>query len=383
METVDTVVIGAGVVGLAVARALALAGREVIVLEADTAFGTGTSSRNSEVIHAGLYYPTGSLRAQLCVRGKRLLYDYCASHGVAHQRCGKLIVASQQDELPALDRLQATAAANGVPDLQRLSADQALALEPALRCVGALLSPSTGIIDSHGLMLALLGDAERAGAMLALCSPVLGGRVSGDGLELDVGGDAPMTLRTRAVVNSAGLQAPAVARALAGLHARHVPADHLAKGCYFTLSGRPPFSRLVYPAPGQSSHLGVHLTLDLGGQARFGPSFEWVDQIDYDVDPAGAEAFYAEVRRYWPGLPDGALQPGYAGLRPKISGPGEPAADFRIDGPAVHGVAGLVNLFGIESPGLTASLAIAEQVAALLSVASSPAPVPRSTLCGT
>jgi L-2-hydroxyglutarate oxidase LhgO len=378
METVDTVVIGAGVVGLAVARALAMAGREVVVLDAENAFGTGTSSRNSEVIHAGLYYPTGSLRAQLCVRGKQLLYDFCASHGVAHQRCGKLIVATQADELPALDRLQATAAANGVPDLQRLSAAEALALEPALRCVGALHSPSTGIIDSHGLMLALLGDAERHGAMLALCSPVLGGRVLSEGavgaIELDVGGDAPMTLRARTVVNSAGLQAPAVARALAGLHARHVPTDHLAKGCYFTLSGRAPFSRLVYPAPGQSSHLGVHLTLDLGGQARFGPSFEWVDQIDYRVDPAGAEVFYGEVRRYWPGLPDGALQPGYAGLRPKISGPGEPAADFRIDGPAVHGVAGLVNLFGIESPGLTASLAIAERVAAMLQGAPSPAP---------
>jgi L-2-hydroxyglutarate oxidase LhgO len=366
METVDAVVIGAGVVGLAVARALAMAGREVIVLEANTAFGTGTSSRNSEVIHAGLYYPTGSLRARLCVRGKALLYDYCASHQVGHQRCGKLIVASQADELAALDRLQATALANGVLDIQRLSADQALALEPALRCVGALHSPSTGIIDSHGLMLALLGDAERHGAMLALCSPVRGGRVSSHGIELDVGGESPMTLRARSVVNSVGLQAPALARSLAGLATRHVPTDHLAKGCYFTLTGRAPFSRLVYPAPGQSSHLGVHLTLDLGGQARFGPSFEWVDQIDYTVDPAGADAFYEQVRRYWPGLPDGALQPGYAGLRPKISGPGEPAADFRIDGPALHGVPGLVNLFGIESPGLTASLAIAEQVTALL-----------------
>ena len=283
MEQVDSVVIGAGVVGLAVARALAMAGREVIVLEADNAFGTGTSSRNSEVIHAGLYYPTGSLRAQLCVRGKQLLYDYCASHSVAHQRCGKLIVASQADELPALDRLQATALAYGVFDVQRLSAAAALALEPALRCVGALLSPSTGIIDSHGLMLALLGDAERHGAVLALCSPVLGGRVVAEGIELDVGGDAPMTLRARSVVNSAGLQAPALARGLAGLHGRHVPTDHLAKGCYFTLSGRAPFSRLIYPAPGQSGHLGVHLTLDLGGQARFGPSFDWVDRIDYTV----------------------------------------------------------------------------------------------------
>ncbi|OGB06295.1 MAG: FAD-dependent oxidoreductase [Burkholderiales bacterium RIFCSPHIGHO2_12_FULL_69_20] len=370
MEQADAVVIGAGVVGLAVARALAMAGREVIVLEAENAFGTGTSARNSEVIHAGLYYPTGSLRALLCVRGKQLLYDYCASHGVAHQRCGKLIVATQGDELPALDRLQATATANGVHDLQRLSAAQALALEPALHCVGALLSPSTGIIDSHGLMLALLGDAERHGAMLALCSPVLGGRVTPHGIELDVGGETPdqptTTLCARSVVNSAGLHAPALARTLAGLDARHVPQDHLAKGCYFTLPGRAPFSRLVYPAPGQSSHLGVHLTLDLGGQARFGPSFEWVDRIDYTVDAAGADAFYDQVRRYWPALPDAVLQPGYAGLRPKISGPGEPAADFRIDGPALHGVPGLVNLFGIESPGLTSSLAMAEQVAELL-----------------
>ncbi|GCL66089.1 NAD(P)/FAD-dependent oxidoreductase [Pseudaquabacterium pictum] len=362
MEDVDAVVIGAGVVGLAVARALAQAGREVLILEAENAFGTGTSSRNSEVMHAGIYYPTGSLRARLCVRGKQLLYDFCASHGVAHQRCGKLIVAATADELPALDRLLATAHANGVPDLQRLGAAEAQALEPALHCVGALLSPSTGIIDSHGLMLALLGDAEAAGAVLALCAPVQAGRCTPQGIELDVGGEEPMQLRARTVVNSASLQAPALARQFKGLDAAHIPHDHLAKGCYFTLPGRAPFSRLVYPAPGQSSHLGVHLTLDLGGQARFGPSFEWVDAIDYTVDAAGADHFYAEVRRYWPGLPDCVLQPGYAGIRPKISGPGEPAADFRIDGPAVHGVPGLVNLFGIESPGLTSSLAIADLV---------------------
>jgi L-2-hydroxyglutarate oxidase LhgO len=362
MDDVDAVVIGAGVVGLAAARALAQAGREVLVLEAETTFGTGTSSRNSEVIHAGIYYPTGSLRAQLCVRGKQLLYGFCASHGVAHRRCGKLIVATSPAELPALDRLQATAAANGVHDLQRLAAAQAQALEPALHCVGALLSPSTGIVDSHGLMLALLGDAEAAGAALALCAPVRAGRCTPQGIELDVGGAEPVQLRARSVVNSASLQAPALARQFSGLGAAHIPHDHLAKGCYFSLPGKAPFSRLVYPAPGQSSHLGVHLTLDLGGQARFGPSFEWVDQIDYAVDPAAAEHFYAEVRRYWPALPDGALQPGYAGLRPKISGPGEPAADFRIDGPAQHGVPGLVNLFGIESPGLTASLALAELV---------------------
>ena len=368
MEQVDAVVVGAGVVGLAVARALALAGREVIVLEAENAFGTGISSRNSEVIHAGIYYPTGSLRAALCVQGNRLLYDYCASHGVAHQRCGKLIVATSVDEMAALDRLRATAAANGVHDLQPLSAAQAIAMEPALHCVGALLSPSTGIIDSHGLMLALLGDAERAGAVLALGARVQGGRITPQGIELDVNtaGTDAMTLRAACVVNSAGLDAPALARTLAGLAPAQVPRERLAKGCYFTLSGRAPFSRLVYPAPGQSSHLGVHLTLDLGGQARFGPSFRWVDQLDYSVDPAEAEAFYAEVRRYWPALADGTLQPGYAGLRPKISGPGEPAADFRIDGAETHGVAGLVNLFGIESPGLTASLAMADRVAGML-----------------
>jgi len=366
MDDVDCAVIGAGVVGLAVARALAMAGREVVILEAENAFGTATSARNSEVIHAGLYYPTGSQRAQLCVRGKALLYDFCATHGVAHRRCGKLIVATSADELPTLDRLRATAAANGVPDLQPLSATQAQALEPALHCVGALLSPSTGIVDSHGLMLALLGDAELHGAVLALCSPVQALQATAAGWVLDVGGASPSQLRARSVVNSAGLGAPALAAATRGLAAAHVPTPHLAKGCYFTLPGRAPFTRLVYPAPGQSSHLGVHLTLDLGGQARFGPSFAWVDTLDYTVDAAQAQAFYAEVRRYWPALPDGALQPGYAGIRPKISGPGEPAADFRIDGPAQHGAPGLVNLFGIESPGLTASLAIAEQVLARL-----------------
>ena len=370
MDAVDTVVIGAGVVGLAVARALAMAGHEVVVLEAESAFGTVTSARNSEVIHAGLYYPTASLRATLCVRGKQLLYAHCASHGVPHRRCGKLIVATQADELPALERLQASAAANGVLDVQGLSAAQARALEPALACVAALLSPSTGIIDSHGLMLSLLGDGERAGAMLALCAPVRSGGITPRGIELVVGGSnaaQPEThLLARQVVNSAGLNAPALARLFDGLPADKVPQDPLAKGCYFTLSGRAPFSHLVYPAPGLSGHLGVHLTLDLGGQARFGPSFKWVDAVDYSVDTADALGFEAEVRRYWPGLPADALQPGYAGLRPKISGPGQPAADFRIDGPAWHGVPGLVNLFGIESPGLTSSLAIAEVVASLL-----------------
>ncbi|WP_414636795.1 NAD(P)/FAD-dependent oxidoreductase [Aquabacterium sp.] len=371
IDRIDTAVIGAGVVGLAVARALAMAGQEVVLLEAENAFGTVTSARNSEVIHAGIYYPPGSLRARLCVRGKQLLYAFCASHQVPHQRCGKLIVATAPEELALLDRLRQQALANGVADLQPLSAAEARAMEPALHCHGALLSPSTGIIDSHGLMLALLGDAERHGAMLALCSPVQRAQVSDQGIVLEVGGitpSGPSTLCARRVVNSAGLGAPALARRIQGLDARHVPRDHLAKGCYFTLAGKAPFSRLIYPAPGAAGHLGVHLTLDLGGQARFGPSFRWVDTIDYQVNAAEADAFYAEVRRYWPALPDGALQPGYAGLRPKISGPGEPAADFRIDGPAVHGVPGLVNLFGIESPGLTSSLAIAEAVVSALAL---------------
>jgi len=365
-ERVDCLVVGAGVVGLACARALARSGREVIVVEAEDAFGTATSARNSEVIHAGIYYPTGSLRAQLCVHGKALLYDYCAAHRVNHRRCGKLIVAQGDAEVAQLQAIEQRARANGVADLRWLARDEALALEPQLRCARALLSPSTGIVDSHGLMLALLGDAQAAGAMLALRSPALRAAATPHGIELEVGGDTTTTLLATAVVNSAGHGAPLLAAATRGLGAAHVPPRYFAKGNYFTLSGRAPFSRLVYPAPGASGHLGVHLTLDLGGQAKFGPSFHWVDDLDYRVDDQEAEHFYDEVRRYWPGLPDGALQPGYAGIRPKIRGPGEPAQDFRIDGPQTHGVPGLVNLFGIESPGLTASLAIAEHVAALL-----------------
>ncbi len=365
-ESVECVVVGAGVVGLACARALAMAGREVIVVEAEEAFGTATSARNSEVIHAGIYYPTGTLRAQLCVHGKALLYDFCATHQVQHRRCGKLIVAQDEAEVAQLQLIDARARANGVTDLQWLDAGAAHDLEPQLRCRRALLSPSTGIIDSHGLMLALLGDAERHGALLALRSPVEAAAVVDGGIEVQVGGDTVTTLHARAVVNSAGHGAPVLAAATAGLAREHVPPRYFAKGCYFTLSGASPFSRLVYPAPGESSHLGVHLTLDLGGQARFGPSFRWVDDLDYSIDEREVNHFYDEVRRYWPGLKDGALQPGYTGVRPKIRGPGEPAQDFRIDGPATHGVPGLVNLFGIESPGLTASLAIADAVVAAL-----------------
>ncbi|PVY78699.1 L-2-hydroxyglutarate oxidase LhgO [Cupriavidus alkaliphilus] len=367
METVDCVVIGAGVVGLAVARALALQGREVIILEAENAFGTITSARNSEVIHAGIYYPAGSLKAQLCVRGKAMLYDYCASRHVAHQRCGKLIVATSAAQVATLEGIRAKAAANGVDDLRLLDRAEAQALEPQLQCHAALLSPSTGIVDSHGLMTALLGDAENAGAMLAVQSPVLGGAVTADGIRLEIGAEdgSATTLLARTVVNSAGLTAPELARRIDGMHEAHIPPQYYAKGCYFTLAGRAPFSRLIYPVP-EAAGLGVHLTIDLGGQARFGPNVRWIDEIEYGVDAADADAFYDEVRRYWPGLADDALQPGYAGIRPKISGPHEAAADFRIDGPAVHGVPGLVHLFGIESPGLTSSLAIAERVCAAL-----------------
>ena len=370
-EQVDAVVIGAGVVGLAVARALALAGREVLILEAADAFGTATSARNSEVIHAGIYYPQGSLKAQLCVQGKQLLYDYCAQRGIAHQRCGKLIVATHAQQVAELRAIQQGAAANGVDDLQLLSAQQAQALEPALACHAALLSPSTGIVDSHGLMLSLLGDAENAGAVLAVKSEVnqllaLAGKAPA-AIEIvvsDAGGGTRLQART--VVNAAGLQAPALAARTQGLHARHVPTAFFAKGNYFTLAGRAPFARLIYPVP-EPGGLGVHLTLDLGGQAKFGPDVQWVDSADdYLVDAARGDAFYAEVRRYWPALPDGALQAGYAGIRPKISGPGQPAADFVIQGEREHGVAGLVNLFGIESPGLTSCLALADRVSATL-----------------
>jgi len=364
-ERVDAVVVGAGVVGLACARALARAGRDVLILEAADAFGTETSSRSSEVMHAGLYYPTGSLKARLCVQGLGALYAYCESHGVAHRRCGKLIVATSPEQEPALLALQDKARENGAGDLPLLTAAQARGLEPDLSCVAALHSPNTGIIDSHGLMLSYLGEAEEAGAMLALSAPVERGRLEADGVVLEVGGAAPMTLAARLVVNAAGLQAVALARRIDGLEPATVPPAFFAKGNYFALAGRAPFSRLVYPMP-EPGGLGGHLTIDLGGQARFGPDVEWVPApTDYAVDPARCARFYGEIRRYWPALPDGALQPAYAGIRPKLVGPGAPAADFLIQGPAEHGAAGLINLFGIESPGLTASLALADEVARL------------------
>lgn len=361
-EAVDCVVAGAGVVGLAVARALALQGREVMVLEAADAIGTGTSSRNSEVIHAGLYYPAGSLKGRLCVQGREMLYDYCAARGVPHRRCGKLIVATSLEQIPSLQGIEARAKANGVHDLVWLDAVAAQALEPALQCVAALHSPSTGIIDSHGLMLALQGDLEHAGGLVALNSPLAQARCTAEGILLQAADGTELLART--VVNAAGLAAPDLARRFEGLDPRHVPVPYYAKGNYFTLAGRAPFTRLIYPAP-EAAGLGVHLTLDLGGQARFGPDVQWVgDPADLQVDPARGDAFYAEVRKYWPGLADGALLPGYAGMRTKITAPDEPAADFLIQGPAVHGVPGLVNLFGIESPGLTSALAIGAHVAA-------------------
>ena len=372
VEQVDTVVIGAGVVGLAVARALALAGREVLVLEQADTFGTETSARNSEVIHAGIYYPAGSLKARLCVPGRDLLYAYCAERGVAHRRCGKLIVACNAAQVDGLRVIEARARANGVTDLQWLTRAQALALEPQLDCQAALLSPSTGIVDSHGLMLSLLGDLEHAGGLLATNSEAneLHVRVDKAQIAIDIIATDGTHLRARQLVNAAGLHAPALARRTQGLDARHVPPApaRWAKGNYFTLSGRAPFGHLIYPVvPRDSPSLGVHLTLDLGGQVKFGPDVQWVDSpTDLQVDPARAELFYDEVRQYWPGLPDGALQPGYAGMRPKITGPGEPAADFVIQGPGEHGVPGLVNLFGIESPGLTSCLAIGQLVAAEL-----------------
>lgn len=362
---IQTVVIGAGVVGLACARNLAMAGHDVIVLEAASMIGTETSSRNSEVIHAGIYYPTGSDKARLCVEGKHALYAYCESHGVPVNKCGKLIVATADDQTDRLEAIVKKAAENGVDDLTPLTSHEARALEPAVRCVAAIHSPSTGIVDSHSLMLAYQGDAEDHGAMLAFNAPVERAEIMGDGISIIVGGDAPMRLKAKNVVNSAGLHAQALARRFAGLDQSTIPPSFYCKGSYFTVTGKNPFSRLIYPMP-QQAGLGVHVTLDIGGQLRFGPDTEWVDEIDYEVDPLRADVFYEAVRTYWPDLPDGALEPGYSGIRPKIEKPGGAGLDFMIQGPEKTGAPGLVNLFGIESPGLTSSLAIGAEVASLL-----------------
>ena len=364
MDKVDCIVIGAGVVGLAVARALAMQGREVMVLEAANAIGKGTSSRNSEVIHAGIYYPQNSLKAQLCVQGRQMLYDYCAQRGIGYSRCGKLIVATHESQIRQLHGIIAKAAANDVNDLVLLSREQAKAMEPELQCVAAVYSPSTGIVDSHALMLSLQGDIENSGGFVVLNSAVAHINRAQSAIEIIAFDGTPLAANT--VINAAGLYAPQVASCIKGLDAKHVPPTFWAKGNYFTLSGKSPFNRLIYPVP-EAAGLGVHLTIDLGGQAKFGPDVQWVDSPeDLLVSPNRGDAFYAEVRKYWPGLKDGALQAGYAGIRPKLQGPGAVAGDFVIQGEAVHGVPGLVNLFGIESPGLTSSLAIGTYVSQML-----------------
>ncbi len=385
MDTVDTVVVGAGLVGLAVARAIALTGREVMVIEKERAIGQGVSSRNSEVVHGGLYYPTGSLKAKLCVRGKAMLYAYCAERGLPILQCGKLIVATHVSQLPKLAAIEAQAAANDVP-VQRLTREQARALEPDLECIEALHSPTTGIVSSHDLMTALQGDLENAGGMVVLATSVLkidfykkNSQIAGvlsvqsamkSGAYVESVESTQIGFKQ--LINAAGLYAPQLAQRMLGLDEKHIPKAHYAKGNYYSLSSKAPFKRLIYPVP-EAGGLGVHLTIDLGGQAKFGPDVEWLssvsdpDEIDYSVDPRRSDAFYAEVRKYWPGLQDGLLMPSYSGVRPKITAPHEAAADFVIQGEAVHGITGLVNLFGIESPGLTSSMAIAEWVANSLS----------------
>jgi L-2-hydroxyglutarate oxidase LhgO len=364
VERLDAVVIGAGVVGLACARALALAGREVMLLEAAAAVGTGASSRSSEVVHAGIYYTPGSFKARMCVAGRQLLYAYCDAHQIPYRRCGKLIVATTEPQLPQLSALAERARANGVADLRLLSRTEAGALEPELRCVGALESPASGILDSHAFMSSLHGELGRAGGVAILRSPVLDGRLERGGVILRAGGAEGVVLRARVVINAAGLDAQAVARSIKGVPAASIPPLYLAKGSYFTLSGHPPFTRLVYPLP-SAGGLGVHATIDLAGRVRFGPDVEWVDAIDYRVDPGREAAFYAAVRHYWPELPDGALMPAYAGIRPKLERPGGASTDFIVQHLGADLAGGLINLYGIDSPGLTASLALAEYVAGL------------------
>lgn len=364
-ERVDCVVVGAGIVGLALARAVAMAGREVIIVEQADMIGSETSSRHSEVIHAGIYYPPGSRKAEFCVAGKHVLYEFCESHGVPYKRCGKIIVATSEEQQADLERLRDNAAECGVRDLEWMTPEDVAGMEPEVHCVRALWSPSTGIVDSHALMLALQGDAEEAGAMLALLTPVTGGQVMNDGIRLDCGGDAAMSVVADIVINSAGLHAQKVAQSISGVPAETIPPIHYCKGNYYTLSSSPPFSRPIYPVP-ERAGLGVHVTVDLAGQVRFGPDTEWIDEIDYDVDPARADSFYEAVRKYYPALADGAIAPGYAGIRPKLQAPGDAARDFVIQGPDDHGVSGLINLYGIESPGMTAALAIADHVAGTL-----------------
>ena len=367
MEQVDCVVIGAGVVGLAVAREMALQGRETILLERENAFGTISSARNSEVIHAGIYYPKDSLKAKLCVEGNHLLYEYCRSHQVATQPYGKLIVASDEQQIDDLQAILYKAQNNGVPEIKFISGDEATQLEPKLKCSAAILSSSTGIVDSHGFMLSLLGGFEDAGGMIAYQSPLISAKPIGSGgeggFELNIGGPDGMKLQTQLLINCAGMSAPAVAHRIEGLHPEQIPKAYFAKGNYFSLSGKSPFTHLIYPIP-EPGGLGVHLTLDMGGQAKFGPDVEWLDieneaQIDYTVNPKRGDGFYEAVRRYWPDLKDHALQPDYSGVRAKIVPPNSPAGDFCFNAPQDHGLQGLYNLYGFESPGLTSSIAIA------------------------
>ena len=370
MDRVDCVVIGAGVVGLAVAREMALQGRETILLERESAFGTISSARNSEVIHAGIYYPKDSLKAKLCVEGNRMLYEYCRAHHVATQPYGKLIVASDESQLDDLQAILYKAQQNQVPEIKMITGEQARLLEPELNCAAAVLSASTGIVDSHGFMLSLLGGFEDAGGMIAYQSPLIGAKPIGenakDGFELEIGGADGMKIQTKLLINCAGMSAPAIAKKIQSLSEEQIPKAYFAKGNYFSLSGKSPFKHLIYPIP-EPGGLGVHLTLDMGGQAKFGPDVEWLEiddesQIDYTVNPQRGEGFYAAVRKYWPGLKDHALQPDYSGVRAKIVPPNTPAGDFCFNTPKDHGLEGLFNLYGFESPGLTSSLAIAKHL---------------------
>ena len=365
----DACVVGAGAVGLACGYALARRGLSVVVLEEQRAIGQGVSSRNSEVIHGGLYYPTGSLKARLCVTGRRALYAFLESHKVAYRRCGKLVVATSTDETPRLEAIARQARENDVEGIAEIDAKTAMGWEPGLSCVAAVLSPQSGVFDSHGYMLALVGEIEAAGGTVVTATPFEGAApIAGGGFTIRAGGESPTTLAARLLVTAPGLSAQAVAARIEGFPAERIPTRHLGKGVYFRLAGRAPFEHLIYPPPIPGA-LGVHYRKDLGGQAVFGPDLAYVETEDYSVDPARAAGFYAYIRKFWPGLPDGALAPDYAGIRPKLHGPGEPQPDFQVDGPDVHGLADLVALFGIESPGLTSSLAIGEEVVVRLGVA--------------
>ena len=359
IENVECTVIGAGVIGLAIARALALQGHEVIILESESIIGSATSSRNSEVIHAGIYYGTESLKAKLCVEGKVALYDYCKNHGIPFKRCGKMIVATNEGQIERLKALQRKATANNVTDLIWQDKKTTLDMEPELNAVASILSPSTGLIDSHALMLSYQGEAEANGAVIAYNTPVLNGEIIDKGMLLNVGGKAPMTIESKMVFNCGGLNAQKITASLKGFPSEHIPETHYAKGNYFALNDKNPFTHLIYPIP-EEAGLGVHLTIDLGGQAKFGPDVEWIDTIDYNVNPLRGKKFYRAIRDYWPGLRDDTLIPSYSGIRPKLKGQGNPPMDFIFSGPSTHGVQGLVNLYGIESPGLTASLLIAD-----------------------